>query len=105
MARKACVHPLAAVFYDDPLENTRLLCKLCKSAVELPPDMRPPRPSRTLVRSVASFLKYVTDIGDSGAQMNPRTELALILAMSDALHALKYKGGEGGETGDDFEKF
>lgn len=89
MARnKSCVHPLAAIAQPSPFD-ARLMCKLCKAAVELPPDVRPRAPSKTLVQSVAAFLKYITDAGDTGAQLNPRTELALILAMSDALHALK----------------
>jgi len=65
------------------------MCKLCRAQVTLPTELQPRAPSRTLVESVAAFLKYVTDVGDSGAQMNPRIELALILSMSDALHALK----------------
>jgi hypothetical protein len=84
MARKSCVHPLAALTRPSPFEPA-LMCKLCKQAVELPREVLPKTPSRALIQSVALFLKYISEATDAGAQMNPRTELALILArgMSD----------------------
>lgn len=85
--RPACVHPLAALARS-PVDP-RLYCKLCRNVVDLPTSLAPRTPSRDLVQAVAAFLRLVTEAGDAGVQLNPRAELALILAMSDALHAIK----------------
>lgn len=86
-----CVHPLAALLSGSASSVT---CRLCHQRLHLPPSLRPVLPSKTLTDAVGAFLKYITDCGDSGAQLNPRVELSLILAMSDEWHALKPKPEE-----------
>jgi hypothetical protein len=93
MPTKKCVHPLAAII---PLNVQHpagapipLICKLCRRPVHLPPALRSIEPPKDLVQACTGFLKYVSDHSESGAQVNPRIELALILAMNDALHELR----------------
>jgi hypothetical protein len=92
-AKRRCVHPIAAIIQPSPFDP-QLLCKLCKAKIAPPQALRQVNPSKSLIESVSAFLKYLTECGDSGAQMNPRVELSLILSMSEAMHALHQENVE-----------
>jgi hypothetical protein len=86
-ARKRCVHPLASLrFTTASTTPLALFCQMCRSPVKIPPALQAIAPSKSLRTTVASFLAYLEQSSsDAAAQVNPRHELALILAMSNAL--------------------
>lgn len=78
-----CIHPFALVSVKNPREPFCTKCRTILPAVSFaflaPAD---------LVTPVREFLRLLRSAEAGDAQMSPRLELQLILAMADALHAL-----------------
>lgn len=79
-----CTHPFLLVSLR---EVRKPYCTKCKTTLPAPTIWPEPAPP-DLVTPVREFLHLLKSAEAATAQVNPRFELQLILAMSDAVHAI-----------------